>query len=488
MNSVVAGRAISADDIRQIWSAIKYCQSANVLPVRAALLNHLASSASSQPTNWRPEDAELKLQQCIDAGVVTEKMNAIGQDSIICAPEEAPQPAPDHDWYCFVCHGEGSLLKCQNCFRVYHPHCLSSTGISEKPKGFTCLPCLTMNKIQKFQMEGAVDSRAVYNKIDLLMTWIVSMAGSTFDLLPDDTVDITEEQAQWIIYNHIDLNSIRNNLNRGVYSHIKHFALDFELLVHDAILLFGKDSKQGELIKIIWKDVKKEIDAFEAGMIGPIAGRADYVDDGRRVAQALDDSFDAASKKRRKMGGELALDQAGELIRASLPKDSSISRPPTFLTNQESASMLSGPPGSCGCDMKYKQLVLDLQQHWLNEFKLDREKVMVDLAERMHRDFNIEQEKLRSEMLTQFKQELEATKKDLDQRYTVQLKQEIQRLNDKHKKQISETKKKQWCWHCESEAIYHCCWNTAYCSVECQQAHWNQHRKFCRRKKQQAAN
>lgn len=25
------------------------------------------------------------------------------------------------------------------------------------------------------------------------------------------------------------------------------------------------------------------------------------------------------------------------------------------------------------------------------------------------------------------------------------------------------------CWQCEAEAIYHCCWNTAYCSVECQQ-------------------
>ncbi|KIH45680.1 MYND finger [Ancylostoma duodenale] len=35
------------------------------------------------------------------------------------------------------------------------------------------------------------------------------------------------------------------------------------------------------------------------------------------------------------------------------------------------------------------------------------------------------------------------------------------------------------------KAIYHCCWNTAYCSVECQQGHWATHKKFCRRKKGQ---
>ncbi|CAG2069096.1 unnamed protein product [Timema podura] len=34
------------------------------------------------------------------------------------------------------------------------------------------------------------------------------------------------------------------------------------------------------------------------------------------------------------------------------------------------------------------------------------------------------------------------------------------------------------------EAIYHCCWNTAYCSIECQQTHWQkEHKKVCRRKR-----
>ncbi|PSN41957.1 hypothetical protein C0J52_06431 [Blattella germanica] len=40
------------------------------------------------------------------------------------------------------------------------------------------------------------------------------------------------------------------------------------------------------------------------------------------------------------------------------------------------------------------------------------------------------------------------------------------------------------CYNCECEAIYHCCWNTAYCSIDCQQLHWQkEHKRVCRRKR-----
>lgn len=60
----------------------------------------------------------------------------------------------------------------------------------------------------------------------------------------------------------------------------------------------------------------------------------------------------------------------------------------------------------------------------------------------------------------------------------------VKKLFDIHNTQVSETKKKQWCYNCEQEAIYHCCWNTAYCSPICQQQHWQaEHKKVCRRKR-----
>ncbi len=46
---------------------------------------------------------------------------------------------------------------------------------------------------------------------------------------------------------------------------------------------------------------------------------------------------------------------------------------------------------------------------------------------------------------------------------------------------IIATKKKSWCSSCSAEAFYHCCWNTNYCSTQCQRAHWTAHRYHCTR-------
>lgn len=49
---------------------------------------------------------------------------------------------------------------------------------------------------------------------------------------------------------------------------------------------------------------------------------------------------------------------------------------------------------------------------------------------------------------------------------------------------LVQTKRRQWCRNCLKEAIYHCCWNTSYCSINCQQTHWHkEHKRQCRRKR-----
>lgn len=51
---------------------------------------------------------------------------------------------------------------------------------------------------------------------------------------------------------------------------------------------------------------------------------------------------------------------------------------------------------------------------------------------------------------------------------------------------INETKRKQWCAGCLREAQYFCCWNTSYCSYECQSKHWPEHMLVCQNQQQQA--
>lgn len=74
--------------------------------------------------------------------------------------------------------------------------------------------------------------------------------------------------------------------------------------------------------------------------------------------------------------------------------------------------------------------------------------------------------------------------KQLKEKCKEEFVEEIKKLAAQHKQLISQTKKKQWCYNCEEEAMYHCCWNTSYCSIKCQQEHWHaEHKRTCRRKR-----
>ncbi|CAD5216491.1 unnamed protein product [Bursaphelenchus okinawaensis] len=134
-------------------------------------------------------------------------------------------------------------------------------------------------------------------------------------------------------------------------------------------------------------------------------------------------------------------------------------------------------------DERIKRLLLDLQRTWLLDYQASREKVLIEITERLHAEFLADQQKIRTDLLTQFKEELDQTRNDLEARYKESQQQEIAKLTERHRREIASIKKKQWCWQCETEAIYHCCWNTAYCSTECQQRHWPTHRRFCRRRR-----
>ncbi|XP_025416328.1 zinc finger MYND domain-containing protein 11-like isoform X1 [Sipha flava] len=86
--------------------------------------------------------------------------------------------------------------------------------------------------------------------------------------------------------------------------------------------------------------------------------------------------------------------------------------------------------------------------------------------------------------INKIRAEMENEKRKALELLIEQHKEEIALLQENHNIALSEVKKKQWCVNCESEAIYHCCWNTAYCSPKCQLVHWSsEHKRHCRRKR-----
>uniref|UniRef100_A0A7E4V0G7 MYND-type domain-containing protein n=1 Tax=Panagrellus redivivus TaxID=6233 RepID=A0A7E4V0G7_PANRE len=131
---------------------------------------------------------------------------------------------------------------------------------------------------------------------------------------------------------------------------------------------------------------------------------------------------------------------------------------------------------------KGMQMFVELQKHWLSELQCSREKILVEMTEKLHQEFLSDQQKIRTELLTEFKQELDEVRTNLEEQYRNLLNSEILQLENAHRRELTTVKKKQWCWHCENEAVYFCCWNTSYCSQQCQHDHWRTHRKYCRRR------
>ncbi|XP_026672558.1 protein kinase C-binding protein 1 isoform X2 [Ceratina calcarata] len=61
--------------------------------------------------------------------------------------------------------------------------------------------------------------------------------------------------------------------------------------------------------------------------------------------------------------------------------------------------------------------------------------------------------------------------------------EETRRETEEEKQRcIDEIKRKQWCAVCRREALFYCCWNTAYCDYPCQQTHWPIHMRTCAQK------
>ncbi|XP_071505214.1 zinc finger MYND domain-containing protein 11-like [Diadema antillarum] len=114
------------------------------------------------------------------------------------------------------------------------------------------------------------------------------------------------------------------------------------------------------------------------------------------------------------------------------------------------------------------------------DFKKKLDRAVREAVEKAKLEWQAEKEKLLKEAKEKLAAEVQRAKNETDQKCKKDYSEQIQKLTD----EISQTKKKQWCINCEKEAMYHCCWNTSYCSISCQQVHWHQeHKRLCRRKR-----
>lgn len=142
------------------------------------------------------------------------------------------------------------------------------------------------------------------------------------------------------------------------------------------------------------------------------------------------------------------------------------------------------PSTQCSCDEKYIKVMEEIKEKRDRDHKVEKDKALKELTERLKKDFEEDKHQAVTRAMAKVQKERELAEKQTEEKCKAEYMEEMKKLATKHKEYISTTKKKQWCFNCEEEAMYHCCWNTSYCSVKCQQEHWHkEHKRVCRRKR-----
>nr|XP_033505731.1 zinc finger MYND domain-containing protein 11 isoform X6 [Epinephelus lanceolatus] len=142
--------------------------------------------------------------------------------------------------------------------------------------------------------------------------------------------------------------------------------------------------------------------------------------------------------------------------------------------------------GACQnmCHEKYTKVFNDVKEMMKADNKRETERVVREALEKLRAEMEEEKRQAVSKAVAGAQAEMERKCKQVKEKCKEELVEEVKKVVAQHKQLISQTKKKQWCYNCEEEAMYHCCWNTSYCSIKCQQEHWHaDHKRTCRRKR-----
>uniref|UniRef100_A0A3P9Q538 Zinc finger, MYND-type containing 11 n=1 Tax=Poecilia reticulata TaxID=8081 RepID=A0A3P9Q538_POERE len=136
------------------------------------------------------------------------------------------------------------------------------------------------------------------------------------------------------------------------------------------------------------------------------------------------------------------------------------------------------------CHEKYSKVFGEVKEMMKADNKRETERVVREALEKLRAEMEEEKRQAVSKAVAGVQAEMERKCKQVKEKCKEELVEEVKKLVAQHKQLISQTKKKQWCYNCEEEAMYHCCWNTSYCSIKCQQEHWHaDHKRTCRRKR-----
>ncbi|KFD68742.1 hypothetical protein M514_18983 [Trichuris suis] len=429
-------RICSPEDVRNVWSTISHL---NVTGKQATMDNIMLKTQES--FGWSINDTTTRIRDCVATNLIIESMESEGAVYMLGAVD-TPGSFTQHDWYCFECQNAGKVISCESCFRVYHEGCVHPRAHAPE-MSFVCDWCrVTLHRDYQ-------DRECLKRVLSQILVDALNKGGSHFSHLPESSWPYSEHQYRLLVANHIDLDEMQRKIDLFSYNSDKEFLADLHLLRHNVIILYGTDNALTTLVTEMVINVKSALDSVDFNEL--------KVFEHSDCKVTLVTPTDQLTEGRNGVEGVLSREQG-------------------FKGQKRE-----------GCDCEWELVAMNelvtLQDGWRLLYENHREKMIVEFLGKLNKECDAERDRLRIDMINQFKAELESTKRELDKQYAQKLKNEVQTLMENHRYDVSQTKKTQWCSKCGNEAIYHCCWNTSYCSVKCQHESWTVHKRTCRRRK-----
>ncbi|XP_064448247.1 zinc finger MYND domain-containing protein 11 isoform X9 [Mirounga angustirostris] len=400
----------------------------------------------------------------------------------------------NHDWYCFECHLPGEVLICDLCFRVYHSKCLSDEyRLRDSSSHWQCPVCRSIKKKNTNKQEMSTYLRFIVSRMkeripNHELVW-AKMKG--FGFWPakvlqkeDNQVDVRffghHHQRAWIPSENIQ--DITVNVHR---LHVKRSmgwkkACD-ELELHQRFLREGR----------FWKSKNEDRGEEEAeSSISSTSNEQLKVTQEPRAKKGRRNQSVEPKKEEPEPETE-AVSSSQEIPTMPQPIEKVSVSTQTKKLSASSPRMLHRSTQTTGdgvcqsmCHDKYTKIFNDFKDRMKSDHKRETERVVREALEKLRSEMEEEKRQAVNKAVANMQGEMDRKCKQVKEKCKEEFVEEIKKLATQHKQLISQTKKKQWCYNCEEEAMYHCCWNTSYCSIKCQQEHWHaEHKRTCRRKR-----
>uniref|UniRef100_A0A5F8H939 Zinc finger MYND domain-containing protein 11 n=1 Tax=Monodelphis domestica TaxID=13616 RepID=A0A5F8H939_MONDO len=526
--------------IQHLWAAIEIIRNQKQIANIDRITKYM-----SRVHGMHPKETTRQLSLAVKDGLIVETLTVgckgskagIEQEGYWLPGDEIDWETENHDWYCFECHLPGEVLICDLCFRVYHSKCLSDEfRLRDSSSHWQCPVCRSIKKKNTSKQEMSTYLRFIVSR----------MKERAIDLNKKGK-DNKHPMYRRLVHSAVDVPTIQEKVNEGKYRSYEEFKADAQLLLHNTVIFYGADSEQADIARMLYKDTCHELDELQlckncfylsnarpdnwfcypcipnhelvwAKMKGfgfwpaKVMQKEDNQVDVRFFGHHHQRAWIPSENiqditvnihrlhVKRSMGWKKACDEL-ELHQRFLREgrfwksknedrgeeeaESSISS-----TSNEQLKVTQEPRAKKGRRNQSVEPKKEEPEPETEAVSSSQEiPTMPQPIEKV--SVSTQTKKLSASSPRMLHRSTQTTNDGVCQnmchdKYTKIFNDFKDRMKSDHKRETERVVREalEKCYNCEEEAMYHCCWNTSYCSIKCQQEHWHaEHKRTCRRKR-----